>query len=342
MQKHEGYYLYNFPEVGDLLPDDPSLSNPLRLTPARWRVTLIENLTLDPYGTLDREIEGYLGDPTAYSPEAWDKKIVELRSDLRNLVYNIIMSQSYGLLKILINWTAKDGSPYYYSNALHFLKEDMLYTISYGFIGLHCEEGQPYQRIPKSALVEINNILPVLQARKRSLNQDFPSVVAAKWLLACHPETPQEVLATFAPEDPQWYTVLTHPNFSPSVLYDLMSVLLGNWDMVDGNSGTLDAILKNPWWDTSKINALYLETSRAGQEILIPYLVENEHCPPALLENFEQELSVTARARLASVTSDQIKLERLAYDKSAIVRKAVIDNPYASEEIKITAALLNG
>lgn len=340
MQRHETYYFSRFPEVGDLLPNDSSLSHPLRLTPARWRMLLIENLTSDPYLTLDNEIENSFGDPTAYSHQSWDKKILELRSDLRNLIYNIIMSQSYGLLKMIIHWTAKDSYSHHYSEAFKFLKEDTLYTISYGFIGLHCEEGQPYQRIPKSALIEISNILPLFHVHR--LQEESPSVVAAKWLLACHPDTPEEILSFFTPEDPQWYTVLTHPNFPPPILYELMKVLLDNWEIVDANSGTMDAILKNPWWDMNKINALYLETPRVGQEILIPYLVENENCPPVLLENFEQELSVQARVRLASTTQDINKLERLAYDKSSSVRKAVINNPYASEEIKITAALLSG
>lgn len=282
---------------------------------------------------MDEIVLESFGDPRAHSTSSWLGRVVEVREEIRALVVTIMKRQDLKLHGRLLLWQSAmppaSAARYVYDTLLH-LRVDATQAVAYL---LQKSQNRTYN---ESALRQLTDV-----AFKQGEGSSMPHALRTelKWLIASHPDSPEECLSLFGPTDLQWLSVLSHPNTSPTTLTNVITSALYSQKEGAMDGGNIVAALSHGWWTSHTLQAFALEIPPALAPALTRYLVQHPACPVELLEGNAETLEEPALVRLASLSAQSHLLESLASHTSRAVRNAVRLNPRAPEHARVLAAL---
>jgi len=324
----------NLPNMGDNVDETLSRDTPLSKRASLWREKLISKPTPEQF---DELIFPKTIDPYSYTPDKLKNTIVSVRDDIRMLGYNVFYTPAPDLAECLTKWamSIQEPSEHVISFYTNFVKEDLLYLIAHGFN----RQENCYSHVTK----KINRLFSefIVSAKKKN-NQYIlasPAILEISWLIACNPVSEEEDFMIFGPNDPQWFTVLSHPNFSIEKMFMILQDMLDEKQVNVVDRGYVDAIFKNPKWNEHTIEALYLESPDSVKPKIIPYLLEHPECPIFLLERFFDILGPDGKIRFAQTTKNPDRLVELSKEKDHVLLREVSLNPYTPEDVAVRVVL---
>jgi hypothetical protein len=326
--------LNSFPNLGEDMQNYWEEDKPLSRQASLMREHLMKKPTPQEF---DEFIVSTRTDPYSYSSDKFFQKIITYREDIRSLAYNIFFTPAPDLAENFTSWVLSIQEPSENPKDLflNFLKEDSLYLIAHGFN----RKEDLYSHVSKN----INDILSrgiiLAQKQKQQYFLSSPAVLEASWLIACNPKSTEENFEIFGPNDPQWFTVLSHPNFPVEKMFAILNDFLNDQQKTVSDIGYVDAIFKNPKWNEHTIEGLYLESPDTIKSRIVPYLLEHPECPVFLLEKFFENLGVDGKVRFAQTTKNPDRLIQLSSENNPNILKAVAQNPYTPEHIAVKIVL---
>lgn len=288
--------------------------------------------------SVDARIIAAYGDHRTYTRASWLQATSRWRNDLGAIIAHAARARELYVFSSVVRWISTPpnniGHPYEHFTLAH-LRADSTQRIAHY---LQKSSDRAFNADVLAMLAE------AVFSSERPVDRSFvisPEGVEIKWMLVSHPDTPQEALQGFTPDDLQWLSVLSHPNTQPSLLINVITSALYSQQQGGIDGGNISTALSHPWWTTESLRALCQEIAPALQADLASHVSDHPACPLEILESRYPELSVTASVRLASLSEKQEILEQMAYHQVREVREAVKLNPRAPEHVRTAAALGN-
>lgn len=287
---------------------------------------------------VDERIIASYGDHRTYTRSSWLQATVSRRSDLGAVVAGAARARELVVFSSLVRWISTPakhrGYPYEYFTLAH-LRADCAQRIAH-----YLQKSSDRAFNADVLMMLAKSVFPSEQPVDRGFVIS-PEGVEIKWMLVSHPDTPQDALQGFTPNDLQWLSVLSHPNTQPSLLINVITSALYSQQQGGIDGGNISTALSHPWWTTESLRALCHEIAPALQADLVSHVAEHPACPLEILESRYPELSAPASVRLASLSRREEILEQMAYHQVREVREAVKLNPRAPEHVRTVAALGN-